>query len=883
MPTTEVSTQRETKLEALLKELLTDYFTDDKVLENPALANTRERLLALLNLSQTTHVTTTLVQETKNVLSGINLGDNTKFELGNVEANEIGVQINFNIYDATPNKTLSTTHVTELELIIWNVTQGNQHFTGRNEQLKDLKEKLLTHSNCTVTQTIAGLGGVGKSSLVKKYAYQHAGDYQIVWWCDAATLDTDYYNLAQELNVHGDTLGLKGEIDVESRNADAIREGVKQCLSQLSHWLLIIDNAADEKSIQAYLPSRHQPTQPKNPGHILITSRNEHWQQAKIFNLSVFSLDESVTLLDSILKGPRDKESGPDQPSKPLRLNAEEIALAKDLAELLGNLPLALMQAGFYMKETGTSLEKYIERFKTERGPLWQEEDAPHDYHATVAVTWKISMAQVEKSCPAAITLLNHCAYLASTFIDKRWLVPLVSNQLGQAIRTLRAFSLIDWQETGFKCHGLVQAVIRDAHSPALRINFIQQIVFSLGLTFISEPAYAHDFETNRQLESHLLRLWQHYQDKATRLATREPIQIHALALTMAVLLNQLGAIYIKTMGTPARAKSYLTKAVEIFETQLGPSHTVLATSYNNLGLAYCDLGGHENVKQAIGYHEKALAIFETQLGSSHSQVAAMYNNLAAAYRNLGGRENSEQAMTYFKKALAIWEPQLGPNHPKVAIVHHNLGMAYLTLGGRENSEQAITYVKKALAIFETQLGLEHPNLIRCRANFKYAQTELIRLKQTQENELHASSPNKFFKIPSSEKLDTATSQANLGKKLRNAAAKKDIENLKMYIKKVKNINAQDNKMHKKTALHWAVIQGFKEGVVLLLKSGAKIDIKDASGNTPYYYAQVQAHQSKLNKAILDLFDKYVLEETNDEYILESTLEEMEIKYLAEI
>ena len=727
MPTTELTAQRETKLEALLKELLATYFTDAKVQENPALANTRERLLALSNLSQTTQ-TTRVIQESRKILSDMQLGDNAKLKVGAIEANDIGVQIIFKIDMATPDKTPSTKQTTELEQTISNLALRNLHFTGRDKQLKQLKEKLLTHAKCTVTQTIAGLGGVGKSSLVREYAYQQTDDYQIIWWCDAATLDTDYYKLAEKLNKYKNTLGLKDKIDVKGRKADSIREDVKDALSQLSNWLLIIDNAADEKSIQTYLPNRHQPKQANHPGHVLITSRSEHWQQTNVFSLSVFNLDESVALLDSILKGPNNEDSHPDQPSKPLRFNPEEKTLAKDLAVLLGNLPLALMQAGFYMKETGTRLEEYIERFKTERKTLWPEEEAPRDYHATVAVTWKISMEQVKNRCQAATTLLNHCAYLASTFIDKRWLEPLVGNQLGQAIRTLRAFSLIDWLEgeDGFKCHNLVQTVIRDAQSPALRIEAIQQIMDRLNQVVIDGPANAHDFETNRQLESHLLSLWQHYQDLKTTLSlAMEPTQVRELALNMAELLSRLGLIYQDTIGTSARALGYLTEALAIRETQLGPSHPGVAASYNNLGMAYHGLGSWENVEQAIAYHEKALSIWETQLGPTHPDVALSYNNLAEAHRALGGHQNIKQAIAYHEKALSIWETQLGPTHPQVALSYNNLAVAYHALGCHENVEPAITYFKKALSIWEIQLGPSHPQVAMSYNNLAAAYLDL--------------------------------------------------------------------------------------------------------------------------------------------------------------
>lgn len=77
-------------------------------------------------------------------------------------------------------------------------------------------------------------------------------------------------------------------------------------------------------------------------------------------------------------------------------------------------------------------------------------------------------------------------------------------------------------------------------------------------------------------------------------------------------------------------------------------------------------------------------------------------------------------------------------------------------------------------------------------------------------------------------------SQANLEKGLRNAAVKGNHEDLKIFIAHVKNINAQDNNPEsKRTALHWAKINGFEECIKLLVSAGADDKIKDAKGLSP--------------------------------------------------
>ena len=54
---------------------------------------------------------------------------------------------------------------------VWTVPHlRNPNFTGREELLRDLREKLKSGSPTTVTQAIYGLGGVGKTQLATEYA-----------------------------------------------------------------------------------------------------------------------------------------------------------------------------------------------------------------------------------------------------------------------------------------------------------------------------------------------------------------------------------------------------------------------------------------------------------------------------------------------------------------------------------------------------------------------------------------------------------------------------------------------------------------------------------------------------------------------------------------
>lgn len=91
-------------------------------------------------------------------------------------------------------------------------------------------------------------------------------------------------------------------------------------------------------------------------------------------------------------------------------------------------------------------------------------------------------------------------------------------------------------------------------------------------------------------------------------------------------------------------------------------------------------------------------------------------------------------------------------------------------------------------------------------------------------------------------------SQDSLEKGLRNAATNNQSDDLKVFIRYVDNINAQDtNPKMKRTALHWAAIKGHETCCQLLLEANAKSDVTDANGETASKYLKNTVSVTKTN------------------------------------
>ncbi len=81
--------------------------------------------------------------------------------------------------------------------------------------------------------------------------------------------------------------------------------------------------------------------------------------------------------------------------------------------------------------------------------------------------------------------------------------------------------------------------------------------------------------------------------------------------------------------------------------------------------------------KKAIEYFEQALTIDKNAHGEMHSSVASTLNNLALAWRGLG---NFQKAKECLESALTIRQAILGDEHPSTVKVKASLAVVELKL-----------------------------------------------------------------------------------------------------------------------------------------------------------------------------------------------------------
>jgi hypothetical protein len=235
-------------------------------------------------------------------------------------------------------------------------------------------------------------------------------------------------------------------------------------------WLLLLDNADQPELIQAYLPRGPR-------GHVLLTSRAFNFDRVHIaepIQLGDLRPDEATDLLLRRAGIPEEQ-----QPS------ARETA--RKIVEELACFPLAIEQAGAYIKARRVPLAEYLAGLPKRKLQVL-EKGRPGGYPMSIATTWRQNFEAVQARAPAAIDVLRLSAFLHPDAIAVR----IVQQALAQgsasqspdsatgdddpfAMRDLLGhladFSLIQFAPGGehFSLHRLVQEVVKDALDAAAR------------------------------------------------------------------------------------------------------------------------------------------------------------------------------------------------------------------------------------------------------------------------------------------------------------------------------------------------------------------------------------------------------------------------------
>ncbi|VBB80786.1 Putative protein of unknown function [Podospora comata] len=504
----------------------------------------------------------------------------------------------------------------------WIVPFGrNKEFVGRESILTDLFKRVLPsgdEDDCQRT-AIEGLGGVGKTQIALETAYR-IRDVQpecSVFWVpavDATAFENAYRAIGQQLKVPG--------IDEEKADVKAL---IKSVLGResMGNWLLIIDNADDEKllfgdtALADYLPFSRK-------GSILFTTRNHKLglrlveSENHIITVKEMSTDEALKLLGKNLKS--------SQMSDTRSNNA--------LLEFLTNLPLAIRQASAYIAKEQISTAQYLKLCKSSDEDmvklLSSHFDDRHRYkniENAIATTWLISFQQISDHDALAADYLRFLCFLAGKDIPHSLLPSAGTLETVEAIGTLKAYAFISQQNESdsYDIHRLVQiSMLSWLDGKEERQEWTAKVLERLNDIF-PWPKHENREEWIRYLPhtQHALQLRKRTDDEEATIG----------------LLSKVGESFFN-LGKYKEAEQIHRQALQLREKVLGKEHPKTLSSMNNLANAYLIARGNEGAEQM---HRQALQLSQKVLGKEHPHTLSSMNNLAGVLDSQGKHEEAEQ------------------------------------------------------------------------------------------------------------------------------------------------------------------------------------------------------------------------------------------------
>jgi tetratricopeptide (TPR) repeat protein len=595
------------------------------------------------------------------------------------------------------------------ELQIGSVPPRNPGFTGRDELLEAMSPRL--EGEPWQPLVLHGLSGVGKTSLAVEYVHRMSDRYDVVWWIVAEQASQARSALA--------TLGERREWPVSRDMRQTIRGILGRLESATFRWLLVFDNAAGPEDIEQLLPAAG--------GAVIVTTRDAAWlERGRAIAVDVLPRQDSIRLLRG--------RGG---------VSFDEAA---QLADRLGDLPLALEQAAAMRRATNISVGEYLRRLGENAYEVLNA-GRPTDYPETVARAFGVTFAQLRRERPAAGQLLELLSCLSAepvslTFLrtaDEERIPPPLGRLLQQddvlqeAVRLLRRYGLLTTVDEGqrLQVHRLVQLIVRDSLNEADRRRAYDNAAQLLVAANPSSPDDQLSWEMYAQIGPNLgpARAVHHPDPAVRRVVLDQARYLHvigdfdgSLRLSRQALAAWAGpydtweddetfacldriANALVSLGRYREAGELTDRVWDRLNTHenFGPDH--LRTARNASTVAA--------IRRALGRYGEALRLeryrtefYERAGKDARGDLLQARGNLAANLRAIG---DFKQARDIDEALVAERNERNGPDHYLTLFSASNLARDLYGLG---RYAEALALQQEGLPALRARLGGRHPYVI---------------------------------------------------------------------------------------------------------------------------------------------------------------------------
>lgn len=572
---------------------------------------------------------------------------------------------------------------------------------GREKELKLIDERLDIFNFLLIN----GIGGIGKTILVKSFLHKFKDKFEHIIWLDITSTTINAFTENRLLLFN---LNIKFSEDEDEVSKFQIV--INRLADLIGNNLLVIDNAIDDDIYNSLKPIFLS-------WNIIITSREK---------LNGLSREDKILKLEELEK----------EDAKKLFLkyyteeNINENSL-ENLLDLIGyhtltiELMAKMLELDFMQDIDG--LEKYLKYNSL----------SDDDLQIFVSSSYNQSEQGIYKHLINAFKLIDlddkqreillYFSILPSINIHGKDLILYFKiNDKYDFINTLNSLVKLGWLQSKsrgyFRLHRIIQDIIRFKLTPtSINCKVLIESFRDLFLVKIGEnPLNKSDlipFGDNISLfikdETQLMaNFFDNFSKTLRYFGYNKKALKHALKALkirekeLSVKDNSFGNSYsnisviYRYLSEYKQSLEYGNRALKFYLDK--QDYIGIATAYYKLTLTYVQL---EEFEKALSLNNKDIRALSTGVEKGHAYFAESFNIRGEIYRHL---KKYYKSIRWKRKSIEIRENVLDSNHPDLAKSYHDIALSYIDI---EDINLADIFIGKAIKIREKILPSEHDDL----------------------------------------------------------------------------------------------------------------------------------------------------------------------------